>query len=77
MPITQILRYTMQTALKTALKAVGVQMAYRMAQVINLIVQNTADGAEGRRCESSDGLPLGTEPHRARGFGRRAISDGR
>jgi hypothetical protein len=37
--------YAMQTALDPALEALGVQMAYRLAQVINLIVQNTVDGA--------------------------------
>lgn len=37
--------YALQTAIDPALEALGVQMAYRMAQVINLIIQNTADGA--------------------------------
>lgn len=37
--------YALQTAIDPALEALGVQMAYRMAQVINIIVQNTADGA--------------------------------
>src|SRR5579862_5423448 len=37
--------YALQTAIDPALEALGVQMAYRMAQVINLILQNTADGA--------------------------------
>ena len=37
--------YALQTAIDPALEALGVQMAYRLAQVINLIVQNTADGA--------------------------------
>jgi hypothetical protein len=37
--------YALQTAIDQALEALGVQMAYRLAQVINLIVQNTADGA--------------------------------
>jgi hypothetical protein len=37
--------YALQTAIDPALEALGVQMAYRLAQVVNLIVQNTADGA--------------------------------
>jgi hypothetical protein len=37
--------YALQTALDPALEALGVQMAYRMAQVINIIIQNTVDGA--------------------------------
>lgn len=37
--------YALQTAIDPALEALGVQMAYRLAQVINLILQNTADGA--------------------------------
>ena len=37
--------YAVQTAIDPALEALGVQMAYRMAQVINLIIQNTVDGA--------------------------------
>jgi hypothetical protein len=37
--------YAKLTAIDPALEALGVQMAYRMAQVINLILQNTADGA--------------------------------
>lgn len=37
--------YALQTAIDPALEALGVQMAYRMAQVINIIIQNTADGA--------------------------------
>jgi hypothetical protein len=37
--------YALQTAIDPALEALGVQMAYRLAQVINLICQNTADGA--------------------------------
>ena len=37
--------YALQTAIDPALEALGVQMAYRMAQVINTILQNTADGA--------------------------------
>jgi hypothetical protein len=37
--------YALQTAIDPALEALGVQMAYRFAQVINLILQNTADGA--------------------------------
>ena len=37
--------YALQTAIDPALEALGVQMAYRMAQVINLIIQNTVDGA--------------------------------
>ncbi len=37
--------YALQTAIDPALEALGVQMAYRLAQVINMIIQNTADGA--------------------------------
>jgi len=37
--------YALQTAIDPALEALGEQMAYRFAQVINLIIQNTADGA--------------------------------
>ena len=37
--------YALQTAIDPALEALGVQMSYRMAQVINLIIQNTVDGA--------------------------------
>jgi hypothetical protein len=37
--------YALHTAIDPALEALGVQMAYRLAQVINLIIQNTADGA--------------------------------
>lgn len=37
--------YALQTAIDPALEALGVQMAYRLAQLINLIIQNTADGA--------------------------------
>jgi hypothetical protein len=37
--------YALQTAIDPALEALGVQMAYRLAQVVNLILQNTADGA--------------------------------
>lgn len=37
--------YALQTAIDPALEALGVQMAYRLSQVINLIIQNTADGA--------------------------------
>jgi hypothetical protein len=37
--------YALQTAIDPALEALGVQMAYRLAQVINLILQHTADGA--------------------------------
>jgi hypothetical protein len=37
--------YALQTAIDPALEALGVQMAYRLAQVINTIIQNTADGA--------------------------------
>jgi hypothetical protein len=37
--------YALQTAIDPTLEALGVQMAYRMAQVINTILQNTADGA--------------------------------
>lgn len=37
--------YALQTAIDPALEALGVQMAYRMAQIINILLQNTADGA--------------------------------
>lgn len=37
--------YALQTAIDPALEALGVQMAYRLAQLINIIIQNTADGA--------------------------------
>lgn len=37
--------YALQTAIDPALEALGVQMAYRLAQVVNMIIQNTADGA--------------------------------
>ena len=37
--------YALQTAIDPALEALGVQMAYRLAQIVNIIIQNTADGA--------------------------------
>jgi hypothetical protein len=37
--------YALQTAIDPALEALGVQMAYRLAQVVNIIIQATADGA--------------------------------
>lgn len=37
--------YALQTAIDPALEALGVQMAYRLAQLVNIICQNTADGA--------------------------------
>jgi hypothetical protein len=37
--------YALQTAIDPALEALGTQMAYRLAQLVNIIVQNTADGA--------------------------------
>lgn len=37
--------YALQTAIDPALEALGKQMAYRLAQLINIITQNTADGA--------------------------------
>ena len=37
--------YAIQTAIDPALEALGVQMGYRLAQVVNIITQNTADGA--------------------------------
>jgi hypothetical protein len=37
--------YALQTAIDPALEALGVQMAYRLAQVVNSIIQNTADSA--------------------------------
>lgn len=39
--------YAIQTAIDPALEALGVQMAYRLAQVVNIILQNVADGANG------------------------------
>lgn len=35
--------YALQTAIDPALEALGVQMAYRLAQVIDLLIQKTAD----------------------------------
>lgn len=37
--------YALQTAIDPALEALGVQMGYRLAQIVNMILQNTADGA--------------------------------
>lgn len=37
--------YALQTAIDPALEALGVQAAYRLAQVVNMILQNEADGA--------------------------------
>jgi hypothetical protein len=37
--------FALQTAIDPALEALGVQMAYRLAQVINIITQLSADGA--------------------------------
>lgn len=37
--------FALQTAIDPALEALGVQAAYRLAQVINMILQNEADGA--------------------------------
>jgi hypothetical protein len=37
--------YALQTAIDPALEALGVQMSYRLAQIINMIIQNTVDGA--------------------------------
>jgi hypothetical protein len=37
--------YALQTAIDPALEALGVQMAYRLAQLINIIIQNQVDGA--------------------------------
>jgi hypothetical protein len=37
--------FALQTAIDPALEALGVQMAYRLAQVINTILQSEADGA--------------------------------
>ena len=37
--------YALQTAIDPALEALGVQMAYRLAQLINQILQLTVDGA--------------------------------
>ena len=51
--------YALQTALDPALEALGVQMAYRLAQVINLIIQNTVDGA-GAIDAKAIHAPIGT-----------------
>lgn len=51
--------YALQTAIDPALEALGVQMAYRLAQVINLIIQNTVDGA-GAIDPLAIHAPLGT-----------------
>lgn len=37
--------YALQTAIDPALEALGVQAAYRLAQIVNMICQNEADGA--------------------------------
>ena len=37
--------YALGTAIDPTLEALGVQMSYRLAQVINTVVQNTADAA--------------------------------
>lgn len=37
--------YALQTAIDPALEALGELMAYRLAQLINILLQNTADGA--------------------------------
>jgi hypothetical protein len=37
--------YALGTAIDPTLEALGVQMAYRLAQVINMLIQNTADSA--------------------------------
>lgn len=37
--------YAMGTAIDNTLEALGVQMSYRMAQVVNILIQNTADSA--------------------------------
>ena len=50
--------YALQTAIDPALEALGVQMAYRLAQVINLIIQNTVDGA-GAVDAKSIHVPIG------------------
>lgn len=51
--------YALQTAIDPALEALGVQMAYRLAQVINLIIQNTVDGA-GAIDAKAIHAPIGT-----------------
>jgi hypothetical protein len=51
--------YALQTAIDPALEALGVQMAYRLAQVINLIIQNTVDGA-GAIDAKAVHTPIGT-----------------
>lgn len=38
-------RYALQTALDNVIEGMGTQLGYRLAQVINIILQNTADGA--------------------------------
>lgn len=37
--------YALQTAIDPALEALGVQAAYRLARIVNMIIQNEADGA--------------------------------
>ena len=37
--------YALQTAIDPALEALGVQMAYRLARLINILIQNTVDGS--------------------------------
>jgi hypothetical protein len=39
--------YALQTAIDPALEALGVQMAYRLAQVIDLLIQKSADDSSG------------------------------
>lgn len=54
--------YAVQTAIDPALEALGVQMSYRMAQIVNLIIQNTADGAAAIDPLVSDLSKTGTDP---------------
>src|SRR5215471_8309646 len=38
-------RYALQTAIDNVIEGMGTQLGYRLAQVINIILQNTADGS--------------------------------
>lgn len=54
--------YALQTAIDPTLEALGVQMAYRMAQVINTLLQNTADGASVVDPSVAAGSKVGSDP---------------
>jgi hypothetical protein len=38
-------RYALQTAIDNVIEGMGTQLGYRLAQIINIILQNTADGS--------------------------------